>query len=192
MSTPEENATHVDVPPISISAEEASAFLLDLFGLWERGKVAVEAGYRATPEAWSKIIARHNQYAAMIAIKAMETVAAPLSKAVSGIAFAEGLKQGEAQAQTRRRSAPALPGRLPALPGRLPALDSEAIVRIIGEELRKMFDAGLAQGKSATDAVIEAGKLAKPSGEIVKVQRNGAGEIVGAVKELVYNGNAGV
>ena len=49
----------------------------------------------------------------------------------------------------------------------------------------------LEHSKSATDAVIEAGKLAKPSGEIVKVQRNGAGEIVGAVKQLVYNGNAG-
>ncbi len=57
--------------------------------------------------------------------------------------------------------------------------------------MRKMFEAGLEHGKSTTDAVIEAGKLAKPSGEIVKVQRNGAGEIVGAVKQLVYDGNGG-
>jgi len=166
--------------------QKASAYLADIFGLWERGKIARGTGYTASPAEWGEIVKRTFAFCNEVAGVAISEVATPLCQAV----FSELARQGYTiSSHPPGQGKPAWP--VKKQPIMAMALDSEAIVKTIGEELRKMFDAGLEQGKSATDAVIEAGKLAKPSGEIVKVQRNGAGEIVGAVKQLVYNGNAG-
>lgn len=170
-----------------IDTGKVDSFLSDIFTLWERGRQPFVDGVNARDEEFQKIVRRTYEFSAAIAAAVLDEAAAQIAvgatKGVSEQAFADGFSKGRAMGA--RKPGDNLP--LPAVAS--PQLDNAAIVKTIGDELRKMFEAGLEQGKSATSAIIEAGKLAKPTGEVVKVQRNGAGEIVGAVKQLVYDGN---
>jgi len=163
-----------------IDEGRVNSFLSDIFSAWERGRQPFAGGAKTREEEWQKIIRRTGEFSVHIAAAVLEEACGPMIAAatngVSEQAFANGLAKGRAMG-----------GRNPAGKPPLPAVE---IVKTIGEELRKMFESGIEQGRSREDAIIEATKLAKPSGEIVKVQRNGAGEIVGAVKQLVYDGSA--
>ena len=168
--------------------KKVEAFLADIFSAWERGRKADSSG-KVPSDDWGYIVRRTMEYSASVAAATLEDAGGPIAASgaqhYSKAAFADGLAKGQAMVASK----PA--GKLFMPAAASPQMDSEAILKTIGGEMRKMFEAGLEQGKSTTDAVIEAGKLAKPSGEIVKVQRNGAGEIIGAVKQLVYDGNGG-
>ena len=170
--------------------QKINAYLVDIFTAWERGREVSENGTKTGAEEFQKIIARTQEFLIYVVAGVIEEaspqIVASVAKYSTDIGFAEGLEKGKAIGALQPIKRPA------ALPSpNSSAIDSEAILKTIGGELRKMFEAGLEQGKGTMYAVIEAGKLAKPSGEIVKVQRNGAGEIVGAVKQLVYDGNGG-
>lgn len=169
--------------------EEVAAFLQAVLERYEKGRLIEPlpdgSGYsaRMNDAAWGELF----RFVYEVVNGTAASTATAVAKAVGEHAYNEGGKAGMKQSleNFRKHGAKGLSV------GQLAPLDSEAILKTIGGELRKMFEAGLVQGKSTTDAVIEAGKLAKPSGEIVKVQRNGAGEIIGAVKQLVYDGNGG-
>jgi len=161
-------------------------YLSDIFSAWERGRQPLENVVKTRDDEWQQIIRRTGEFCAMIAVAVLEEAAGKIADAAAKnaaeVAFADGLAKGQAMGALKPS------GKRPALPSALPRLDSEAIVKTIGGELRKMFEAGLEQGKSAAEqAGWEVGKLQKPSGEVVRVQRNGAGEIVGAVKQFVYD-----
>ena len=170
--------------------QKINAYLVDIFTAWERGRHAVENGTKTSDDEYQKIFRRTCEFLVSVASAVIEEASPPIiaiaSKLATDFAFADGLAKGKAIGALQPIMRPAA-----ILSTKPPALDSEAILKTIGGELRKMFEAGLEQGKGTTDAIIEAGKLAKPSGEIVKVQRNGAGDIVGAVKQLIYDGNGG-
>lgn len=167
-----------------IDVEKVGAFLSDIFNAWERGRNPLENTVTAREEEWKKIVHRTYEFCGMIAAgvigEAGGQLAAAAAKNVAQAAFSEGLAKGKALGALKPSGKPA------ALPSALPQMDSQAIVKTIGGELRKMFEAGLEQGKEAAAGTGEAGKLEKPSGEIVRVQRNAAGEIIGAVKEFTY------
>lgn len=173
-----------------LDQQKLNAFLVDIFGLWEKGKTATEQGFSAAPAEWKQIVDRTCQLCTEVAVLAIQDVSGPLAQAVSkatGTAsFAEGVKHGQRLATSRKQ-----PGDKPALVTPAPqAIDNPAILKAIGEEMRRMFETGLAQGQStakqAGDTEPVAVKLEKPSGEVVRVQRNAAGDIVGAVKEFLY------
>lgn len=184
-----DDATHITLKKW-IDAEKIGAFLSDIFSAWERGRMPLENPLKAREEEWHQIVRRTYEFCGMIAASVLEEASGPLADAAAKnaarSAFAEGFSKGQAKGALKPSGKPA------ALPSTLTKLDSEAIVKTIGGELRTMFEAGLEQGKSAAEqAGGEAGKLQKPSGEVVRVQRNGAGEIVGAVKQFVYEEIAG-
>lgn len=173
-TTPPENKGEKTVP-INLSKwfdnAKAQAYLADIFSAWERGRKAVDSSGNIPSDDWSYIVRRTVEFSASIAAATMEEG----GRQISATAFSDGYAKGQAAVK--------FPGKLAVSS---PKLDSDAILKTIGEELRKMFEAGLQQGKEAAAGTGEAGKLEKPSGEIVRVQRNAAGEIIGAVKEFTY------
>lgn len=181
-TTPPENKGATTVP-INLSKwfdnAKAQAYLADIFSAWERGRKAVDSSGNIPSEEWSYIVRRTVEFSASIAAATLDEAGGQIAthgaKAIAATAFSDGYAKG--------RAAVKLPGKLAESS---PKLDSDAILKTIGEELRKMFDAGLQRGKEAAAGTGEAGKLEKPSGEIVRVQRNAAGEIIGAVKEFTY------
>lgn len=182
MATHESQIHLTGTPP-----EQVAAFLHAVFERYEKGRILVPLpdgnGYsaRMNDAAWVELF----KFVYEVVNRTAASTASAVAKSVWENAYNEGGKAGMKLSleNFRKHGAKGLSIVQPA------PLDSEAILKTIGGELRKMFEAGLEQGKGTTDAIIEAGKLAKPSGEIVKVQRNGAGEIVGAVKQLVYDVN---
>lgn len=191
--TTESNVVNIQIGAF-YDQKKVDAFLIDIFGMWERGKVASGNGFRANPEEWGEIVKTTAAFCCDLVSAAINEASGPLAKVVQEAAFADGFIKGESAAFTKGGLSKAKAGKhsepFPAPQSAPVAIDSDAILKTIGEEMRKMFDAGLAQGKLAADKpAIDPGevvRLEKPSGEVVRVQRNAAGDIVGAVKEFVY------
>ncbi len=79
--------------------KKIEAFLLDIFGTWERGRKAVDSSGKIPGDDWAYIVRRTMEYSASVAAATLEEAGGPI--AASGAqyyaqaAFADGLARAK-------------------------------------------------------------------------------------------------
>jgi hypothetical protein len=181
--------THVaNAPEINVKANIDGAamhtFLNGLFASWERGRqpYAGENGAACTtcdPANWSEIWQATASYVFGIVKNTIEGTAHVIGTAY----FTEGAKAGVEAAAKQLKAAPA---KLPAMAPRM--LDTDILVKSIGEEIRKAFEAGQASGKGTASEAPPRVASARQT-----VQRNQhTGEIMATVVNYQYEDAPGI
>ncbi len=181
--TTKAHETHINLTKW-VDHEQFRAYMVDIVTAWERGRIASESGATISPEAWQQISRRTYEFAGYVSKAVLEEAAPQISAAgaasAAGTAFNEGFAKGQASA------AGSPSGKRPALPAASSGLDSEAIMKTIGEELRKMFETGFEHGK------IDRPQPPRVVSAINKVQRSLSGDITQAVTTYQYEDAPGV
>jgi hypothetical protein len=177
------NAPEINVKA-NIDGAAIQAFLTGLFTNWEKGRqpYAGENGAACTtcdPANWSEIWQATANFVLGIVKNTIEGTAPTIGTAY----FTEGAKAGADAAAKQLKVAPA---KLPAMAPRV--LDTDVLVKSIGEEIRKAFEAGQASGKGTASEAVPRVASARQT-----VQRNQhTGEIMATVVNYQYDDAPGI
>lgn len=177
-------------PPIEISLSKAfefnrlNAFLLEQFTAWEKGRTPFTTAdgkkcVQCDGDVYAGIIRAAYTFVAQLAADVVGEAVQPIRNA----SFAEGVTAG-GDAVTRKLS------KIPAIRNHLesPLVNSESLVKSIGEEIRKAFEAGQSSIKSSP---AESMPRVASARQVVQRDRN-TGEITATVVNYQYDDVPGV